>query len=816
MAIKISVYTDPGVYISEVIEPGSISVSSERIMAIVGIAPRTRYVSQEAVIRGKIYKEILVVSLSTPYRAKLVNVSDRNKINSNLYMNNNLLGVGDWEFVNAFLVGNAVVGGTVDTTIKNKLTLSLDKKRVITITLTAGAVTPLTTIASDINAALVANPAYGLAYANVATVDSNILTLTSPIGGKDSDIKMFLSFEDIAGTYEDAASDISNGAWIPTSTIGVRAPTYIVISDNVYIPSMIYEIDYVAIDVLVDTLSMATTSTPLDDIMNIGSYPGATSYGKNTDYKVTGNNVDWNTIYWQQASLISSVTGPYVVVAGTNDKLLFSINDNDQILVTLPAGSHTAAQLAEILNLALNVNANYGPHYSHSFIDDGVGKLKFVAPSIFDDFPDSVGYSSLIQFMDVANNAFDTIYGSGISLPYEVRGFGIRPDFGSVFYTNYNYVRSENDYNEPVRLYTPEQLYDFTSPLTIFNYSRNKLAIAGEIAFENYAPSIYVVQINDSTTPGIPTQNQINAAIDACSKRKAITEILVLDTSLNTHLRMMEHTSLMSSLFEKKYRRAWYGMARGTEIGDSDTPDTYLHRSTRTLQPGGKSPGRGRQILVAPSKASRTLTLDDGIEVDIDCDGTYISVAVAALFTSLPSPSDTLMNLTIRGFNIGDFETYLKGERHTLADKGVCVVTLDAGRLMLMDPLTTEAGGGKVVQFEEPQSSAAKDSVTNTIDALLFNNCVGIVPDDVADFVTDIKSWIVLGIEAEINAGSIGPYRDSGGIVRRIDPKTDIQVFLSTTDPRTYYFRYWYHLKYPAKRFFGEYSVDNPFFSPEG
>lgn len=816
MAINISVYTDPGVYISEVIEPGSISISSERVMAIVGIAPRTRFVSQEAVIRGKIYEESLAVALATPHTAQLINVSDRSKTNSVLYMNDNPLGIGDWDFLNAELVGNTVAGGTVDTTIKKKFTISLDYKKVITITLTSGAATPLTIIASDINSALNADPDYGISYANVATVNTNILKLTSPTSGTNSDIKVFLSYEDIAVTYEDAASDISNGAWIPTETIGVRSPTIISISDNVYISTATYKIEYVAVDVLLDKLVKATVSTPLDNIVSIGSYPGAISYNKNTDYKATGNNVDWDTTYWTQSILISSVTGPYIVVAGTNDKLLFSINNNDQILVTIAAATYTAAQLAELLNIALNNSSDYGPHYSHSFSDDGTGKLKFIAPSMFDDFPDEVGYSSMIQFMDVANNAFDTIYGSGISLPYEIRGFGIRPDFGTVFYINYNYTRATVDYNEPVRVYTPEQLYDFTSPLTLDNYSRNKLAIAGEIAFENVAPSIYIVQIDDSTTPGIPTQNQINTAIDACSKKKYITEVVVLDTSVSTAVRTMEHVSLMTSFLEKKYRRAWYGMARGTEIGDPDTLDTFLYRSTRTLQPGSSSPGRGRQILVAPAKASRTLTLSDGTEVDINCDGSYIAVAVAALFTSLPSPSNSLINKTIRGFNIDDFETYLKGERHTLVDKGVCVVTLDAGKLMLLDPVTTEAGGGKVVQFEEPQSSAAKDSVTNTVDSLLFNNCVGIVPDDVADFITDIKSWIVLGIEAEINSGSIGPFRGSNNVVRKIDPKTDIQVFLSTTDPRTYYFRYWFNLKYPAKRFFGEYSVDNPFFSPEG
>jgi hypothetical protein len=37
MAIEISRYVDPGVSIAEVIQPGAVSVTSERTLAIVGI-----------------------------------------------------------------------------------------------------------------------------------------------------------------------------------------------------------------------------------------------------------------------------------------------------------------------------------------------------------------------------------------------------------------------------------------------------------------------------------------------------------------------------------------------------------------------------------------------------------------------------------------------------------------------------------------------------------------------------------------------------------------------------------------------------------
>ena len=54
-----SFYVDPGAYSEEVIQPSSVAISSERIMAIVAIAPRTRRATNEAVVRGKVYEESL-------------------------------------------------------------------------------------------------------------------------------------------------------------------------------------------------------------------------------------------------------------------------------------------------------------------------------------------------------------------------------------------------------------------------------------------------------------------------------------------------------------------------------------------------------------------------------------------------------------------------------------------------------------------------------------------------------------------------------------------------------------------------------------
>jgi len=834
MTIALSQYQDPGAFIGEVISPGAVSVSSERIMSIVAIAPRTRRAVDEAPIRGKVYDEELTVAASTPFVATLVNTSNRDRNAAKLYMNDNELGLGDWWFMPAYLTGDEWAGAAIDvsalTGTAQYFTLALDALRVVTIDLDAAVTAiggaPAAATATDIcdavnyelgDAAGTYFADYGLAYAAVVThatgVAEEIITITSPVSTSASDVKVFLS--GARGVTNDGASEVSNTAWAPTATAGVQAATIVRIKDTSYVATATYTLDYVSVDLLTDALANAVTATPLDQIIQVGSYAGGSSFIEDTDWDENGNLIEWTaTTNWVESTL-TGLTGPYAIVLGTNDKLRLSVNEGALITVTLTAGgAQAAADIALDINTALDASTSYGPVLGHFASDDGAAAIKLDTPIPFENLPQQKGGASSIEFVAITNDAFATLFGAGITLPYEVYGLGLRPAFGSTYYITYDYTRPDADYATPHRVFDPDQLYEYCSPLTLSNYMRNKLCIAGEIAFENNASSVWLTQINDVTTPGIPTQNQINAAIDVCETKKGITEVTVIDTTRVTAVYEMQHVSGQSSMLEKHYRRGWYGMARGTDPGDPDTPDTFIYRSTQVLQPGNTSPGRGRHILCSPGEVERTITLDTAQEVTLELDGSYLSVAVCALYTALPSPSSALLGKFVRGFNEEGFETYLRGERHSMADKGVTVVTVDAGRFVLLDPLTTEAGAAKVIQFEEPSASAQKDAVTDTVNNLIENNLVGVVPDDLADFISDIKKWIMLGILAQIGARTIAPYRDEAGFPRDIDATMDIQVYQSSIDPRSFYFKYWFNLKYPAKRFFGEYSVDNPFFAP--
>jgi hypothetical protein len=827
--VSITGYVDPGVYIGEVQTPGSVNVTASRSLCLVGLAPRTKRSTDEVIIRGKIYEETLASwSASTPYTHVLANPCNRDRTNAILYKNDNAMGYGEWSFAAATLVGTEWGGATIDvssgTGTAQYFTLSADGNPVVTIDMdaavTAAGGAPAAATGANIadainyelsNALGTYYSDYGTAYAAFATqavgVANPIVTLTSPVTTSASDIKIFLSPE----STNDGASEISNTGWAPSATAGVQADTYVVVIDGSYTASATYEIEYVSIDSLVDPLDEATATTPLDEIIRVGTYPGSSSYVLNTDYEKQTNYIDWHLTTSAEATVTATVAGPYNTA--TLDKLYMGLDGGPVLTITLTSGgATTAATLASDINTAFAASSNYGPEYGHT-AEDSAGTLKFTRKNAFEIYPASHGAASSIVFYTDADDAFSLFFGASVAQPYETVGVGNRPFFGATYYATYSYTRATTEYDLPVRVTDTSGLIAQTSPLTSTNYTGNDLAVAGLLAFENGAPNLWLQQINDSTAPGSPTSTQIRTAIDNCAEKSAITEIVVLNTSLDAATYLQAHISEQSSILEKKPRRGWYGMASGTDVGDPDTPDTLVYRATQTLQPGATSAGRGRQILCAPCDIDRVLTLEDGTEVTRALDGSYVAAAVAAYFTSLPGAADAMVRKTITGFDIDTFEEYTKGERHILADNGVLVVTLDAGNLRMLDPLTTEAGGGGVVHYEEPAASWQKDVVTATVNNLIDTNLVGVVPTDVADFLVDIKQWIMLGILANIENGTIGPYTDESGNIRDINPAADIQAWQSTSDSRTFYFRYWYNLRYPAKRFFGEYSVDNPFFS---
>lgn len=820
MAINISSYVDPGVYIQETVVPGQVSVVTVPLtVALVGIANRNSRATNEAVVRGLVEDEVLTVTGGTNQRdATLANVSDRKSANLTVYRDGVALDSSLVSFRPPTITGASIAAH--DLTTNNKIALALDGKQAVTIGittggadlttitgsyivqrllgLTIGAVTPAQ-VADGINKALAGATSlgYGPSYGAVATVSGNSVVITSPSTSSAADIKLFAAFP--------AAE--SQTATIFGVSVPWQAPTTIRIAESAYSALASYTATYVATDVDTDDLANADVQS----LVKVGAVAGVTTYVVDRDFTRSSSTLDWSL---DAAATFTSSIASATFDLSTNDTIVLSFDGKSAVTVDLnglaspPPGyddpgtpaAATGAEIVANINAVFAAHASYGPAY-RSVASYGSSKITLTSPT--------QGVGSYVQIA-----APDTLSAStalfGVSagqMPYSVSGTGMRPQPGIIYFATYEYTRPNDDYAVAKQYFTPDAVYADLG----FPTSTNQLAIAAGLAFDNGAPSVICSQVNDATFNGSATQSEIQAALASLENTSAATDVVVLDTRLAVQVDLMNHVVNMCSPTEKNFRRGWFGMARGTEIGDRDTADTFIYRAVRTLQVPSDSPGRGRMILVAPSDVSRTIVREDGSQSEVDLNGAYLAVAVAARMTAFTSPADTLLRKNITGFVADSFPTFLKAERALLAQNGVTVVTLDAGRLVLLDPITTEAGGGRLVQFQEISASTQKDAVTTAMTQAMDANLVGVVPSDLASFVLTIKGLIGGVLRSMIAQGAIGPFKSASGTTRDVDFASDIQVFQDKTDPTKYYFRYFFNLRYPAKRMFGEYTVDNPF-----
>jgi hypothetical protein len=829
MALNISGYTDPGVIIGEVIVPAGISLATvPDILAIVAAGNRSSRSIDEAVTRGQILEEALTFAGTPPHIVTLTNRGDRRISNTTVRRTIGFTTItipdGGLNYVAAELEGSGL--GPYDISSPLAFGFKMDSGQEITIQLeysgtpgtptisgtlvtveatfsgTLGdAATPAEVVAA-INLGLVAADTlgYGIAYTAAASVGTTGILFTSPITTPYSDIQVLEPF----------AND-------GTATLGFTTPalatTVLELDAAYYDAAGTYEADYVAVDSDQDPLLQTATL-----VKRVGSFAGVTSFLSPQDYILTSGNIDWSP---HSAATLTGVLGsgttPGQFNISSDDTLRLAFDGKAAINIDLnglsspppgyanPAtpGDATAAEIANNINAVLAVAAGYGPKYGTVASVSG-GKVVLTSPTL-------IGASSLEVAAAASNDASSEIFGlNSAQLPYVVVGTGSQPAVGVIYFVTYSYDRPTEDYNTPKRFFSEDAMVQDLTPVA----ETNRLAMLGQIAYDNDAPSIIVSQVNDLLTPGLPTVNEVNAAIDGLELSSLVTDVLVDDTRINVQTHLMAHIENQSSPTEKNYRCGWFGMPDGTEVGDKDTPDTFVYRAAVTLQVAPDSPSRGRLYLVAPAGVIRTITNEDGSQTTLTLDSTAVACAVAAKHTSFTSPAISLAGKTIVGFDVSgtNFPTYVKAQRAQLASNGVLVVTNIGGRLELLDPVSTEGGGGKLPQFLYRSLASQKDNVTRAVDQAVDRNLRGVVPDDLADFIFDIKVVVSSVLTSLIETGAIGPFRDDNGISRDINLSKDIQAEQSKTDPTKFFFRYFYFLRYPALRFFGEFSVDNPFF----
>lgn len=845
MAFGFTTYVDPGVYQQEVLVPSGINAPAQPFaVCLVGTGSRFRRVNNELVVRGIVKNEALTVTGSgspVAYTATLANRSTRQKETTALYrtLNGVRTEMSDeyYSFLPASITGVAVTPtDPVDLVPNNAIVLEMDGKVPVTITFTYGASNSVTRvgrqlnvtgvlgtdgndatrtqIAGLINFALASTQGgelgFGAAYANVATIVSDQVVITSP-----SSVSPSLSYVKVSPAFALSATALIFG---PAT---IESNTRIQVSATIWDASATWNIDYAqAVD---DTDPLAQT-TGVQRIVSVGSEPSGNNFVATTDYVLNGQTVDWSP---DTAAVVTGVASGTPAVSASVSSFTIQIDgavdDTGSQEITVNVWAPDGAILGEvagstaIADIVANINATLnnklGPKYMNVASAPG-NVLTLTSPT-----QGRTGYIKVGPA--TTNSAFATLFPSRDS-GVTTFGSGKRPVAGAGYYVTYEYTRPASDYDRPVAHFSMEAVREFVGQPSAATAGYNPLAIAAEIAFDNGAEFVYTVQVRDSVA-GAPNITELRSALDGALTVAGCTEVVIVGMPGSAAAIRQVLTEGVSHLedacspTEKAYRRLWAGGPRALPMGDRNTTDSLIGWATNVLQVGTESPARGRMFMVAPPQAagvSRAVTLDDGTFLSrLQVDSSYLAVACAARKISLGGPAETLTRKQIYGFNLDDVTLpWSQGERRMMASQGVMVVSFTGGILRIEDAVTTEGGRGNKVSFRVDSTSYQKDIIVKKIDAALDANVVSVVPYDLTTFIIDIKLIIQSVLASEIGS-TIGPYRDkNSGETRPIDLRTDIRVAQSLNNPTEFSFSYWFNLRYPALRLLGQYSVDNPFF----
>lgn len=824
MALTISTYVDPGVYIQEVIAPGALNLQTLPVLpSLAANGSRLRRQVNEDIVRGLVTGEALTVATVSPHTATLAQRGDRRVGNTIVFADGVALNDNFLSYPAATLTGTTTE--TFDVSTNNAFVISMDGNIAVTITLSSGApavsvvgtqINVTTTLSgtggnaataaevvAGINAGLgdaaAAALGYGPTYAAVASVSTTSIQITSPVSTPASNITIG------AALATDASAALFGTA--------LQSATVLQIADEAYATGVVYTVNYISQTDNVDQVAQ----TGATSFVRVGAFPGVTTYRQNIDFTTpTAGILNWTGA--TKAATTSGVTAATFDLS-TNDTIRLAFDGRATVDIDLnglaspPLGyanpatpaSATATEIAANINAVVANSSVYGPAYRAVAVAIS-NQVVLTSPTV-----GSTGSVSILH--PAALDATTTIFGLGPTQTRVVTGTGAVPAAGSTYFATYEYTRPAADYNTPQQFFTLDQALAFTGPIT----ATNRLAIATEIVFRNGAPSILLVQVDDSSSNGNPTPVEFQVALDALATRSTATDIVLIDSALDTQTRLLQHIEDQNGPVAQNYRRGYFGMVNNTPIGDVDTADTLVFRAARTLQVAADSPARGRLMLVAPPGIEgirKTLLLEDGSTTTVTLDAPYLACGIVGRLASFTSPADALVRSAIAGFDADDsvFTPWVRAERAQLAQNGVTVVTFDAGRFLLLDPISTERGGGGLIQFEQWSTSVQKDNIVRQVTAALDANVVGIVPVDVTDFIIDIKQIIASVLTGAVAEGAIGPFVDPIGNRRAIDLNQDIVVEQSPNDPTQYNFNFFFNLRYPALRLFGQYSVDNPFF----
>jgi hypothetical protein len=490
-------------------------------------------------------------------------------------------------------------------------------------------------------------------------------------------------------------------------------------------------------------------------------------------------------------------SGPLATAQGNrdtvNDKFTFAATNEEWIDWSLTEKTEETIEADEILT---DVNGTVTGTPNTSYII-----LSQIPSSVTSIVTDAGG--TPITYVWMTGTQYITFVsdpGEAIVVAYEWRS--AEPDPGQVYYFTANYLRPDELYNVPQLVLDRQAGRTLLAPA----HPDNHLYVMNELAFDNGVPGVYYTQVKDPDADGIYTNNDFKAAILATEAPTRVTDLIVLSNfgSLSDSLTSV---TKMNDPFERRERLLWVGTPAGTVIGDVDTPGSLSYLAKRTLQVYGNSPAHGSRIIVGSTTCSVDLRLDDGSDVEVSLDGSFVAGALACLCASFQDPGQTILRKFLAGFKTVQTYGDLEDPRNRLLGASDIIYITEQGTSVyrVEEDVTVDTFAE---DFHLINNMTQKHFVTRVIRKATDSNLISIVVPSAEAGAGLIKGFVAGTLNTIVSRGIVGRYQDASGNERPLDPDKDVVVFRDTADPTLYHFFYAYWLRQTIKRLFGLYSVN--------
>lgn len=394
---------------------------------------------------------------------------------------------------------------------------------------------------------------------------------------------------------------------------------------------------------------------------------------------------------------------------------------------------------------------------------------------------------------------FNADPGVPIEVTYLFRG--AEPDPGQVYYVTATFLRPDAYYNAPFLVLRLDDGRNFAAPSGI----DNDLYIGNEIAWDNNAPAVYLIQAQNKDGSGFFSKPDFQNAIRSIRSYKRITDLCLLNFSDGLSDLLNENV-LANDPFQRRPNLLWWGAPISTPIGDENTEGSLVYLAQRSLRLSGQSAAKGTRIMMAPTQAKKTIVLANGLTSQVTLDGSFLALAAAARVASFADPATDILRTQINGFDFiqiySDEENAILGQAQVLYAKG------SPSAYFWGEDYTTDT----TKNFERIQLMTQRQFVVKVV-VREMDTLIGITPASGEAAKTLIRGQLASILRGLLAKGLIAPYQDNFGNERAFDPNKDIIVFQDQNDLSLFYFNFAWFSRNVIKRLLGLYALNSNDFS---